>query len=157
MKKPVNKKVAQILVVACVCVFAVGGYIVGAQSAAPGTPSDPLVTRSYVHARMNQMAQIVLDSEDITVNADLTFTPINLNTGQVVVGDYGTEVILRRGTATAVTFTDGIVDMTAGAELFDGANIPSNHLITLPSDDGRGIRITSNDSWVMVRGSYTIQ
>ena len=103
----------------------------------PGTENDPLVTKSYVDAKA-------------------TYTPIQLTMGQKLIGDEGTEIILRSGIATAIdNGANGVSDITAGVDLMTGYDVGLNHLLLIPRNDGRGITAVT-DIWVMVRGNYTI-
>ncbi len=73
------------------------------------------------------------------------------------------EFILRAGEAKIVSpFTtpgseQGIADMTSGADLLNNQAVSLNHQMLIPrANDGRGIVITSNGAYVMVRGEYAI-
>ena len=72
-------------------------------------------------------------------------------------GGAGCELILRQGSANIIATTKGgLADTTVGGDLADGTAMPSNHLLIVPLDDGRGIQATST-VLVMVKGEYTIQ
>ena len=59
------------------------------------------------------------------------------------------------GKATIIaTEKGGIADTTAGFDLADGNDMPSNHLLIVPLADGRGIR-ASSDVIVMIKGGFT--
>jgi len=84
------------------------------------------------------------------------FIVLNPPAGQVITFDSGTEVILRGGSAVALTgIYNGIPDVTAGVDVRNGESIELNHLMIIPRTDGRGF-IFQSESWIMVRGSYTI-
>jgi len=146
-------------------------------SASPGGPEDPLVSRSYVDMRFNELHalinamgagqpavnteaivnQILADVSTFFSNDLGTFSPVFVEEGRVVLADEGTEIILRSGYATAhVPGPDGIVNATTGADIFHGANIPSNNLLIVPREDGRGIRATT-EAWFIIRGGFSIQ
>ena len=76
----------------------------------------------------------------------------------MLIGDAGSEIILRSGSATAITSpSGGLSDVTAGTDITEGKPIPANHLLIIPRSDGRGIFVTKNSTFVMVRGGYTIR
>ena len=158
--------------------FLAGGLIFGGNllSANPGGAEDPLVSRSYVDMRINELVQLInaqgtssqMSTEavvneilaDITGffggSGDIQFTPVHVNAGQMILGGEGVEIIRRSGGATAhVPGQDGIVNVSAGLDLDHGHPIPANHLIIIPREDGRGIRATA-DSWFIIRGDFTI-
>jgi len=158
--------------------FMVGVVLAGSGllSANPGGAEDPLVSRSYVDMRINEVMQLINAqggtggqvNTEVIVNeilADIagffgtesmSFTPVHVNAGQVILGGEGVEIIRRSGAATAhVPGQDGIVNVSAGLDLDHGHPIPANHLVIIPREDGRGIRATQ-DSWFIIRGDFSI-
>ncbi|MBQ6684601.1 MAG: hypothetical protein IJM99_00685 [Firmicutes bacterium] len=108
------------------------------------------------------------NSEDDTTtdgDQDAESTPAPVSTGwqvvqvpaqTTVVGETGTEMILRSGSATAVdNGKNGISDLTAGKDLRMGNAITQNHLLLIPGSDGRGIK-TVGMCFVMINGGYTL-
>ncbi len=96
------------------------------------------------------------DGNGSSSSSDSTaFKPVNVVVGQTLVGEEGSEIILRRGKAVAVTGQDGIVDLTSGGELFNGNAVSINHLLMVPRTDGRGVKVTEN-AWFTVKGGYSI-
>ena len=110
--------------------------------ASPGDNNDPIITLSYI--------------EDI-LKGQLTFQVVNLEKGSSLIGEAGTEIVLRMGTAEIIaTEKGGLADLTAGIDLPDGTNMPANHNLVIPVSDGRGIKAQSKVI-VMVKGDYTIE
>ena len=68
------------------------------------------------------------------------------------------EIILRSGSAIAVSITsNGVNDISDGTELYNASAVPLYHCLLVPrGGDGRGIQITSDEAYVMVRGDYQI-
>jgi len=133
------KKILITAVVLAVVLSTVGALTL---FAAPGDSSDPIVTLSYV--------------EDV-VKKELSFQVVNMEKGDVLIGEAGTEIILRMGTAQIIaTQKGGLADLTDGTDLADGANMPANHHLVVPVDDGRGIE-AKNKVIVMVKGDYTLK
>ena len=119
---------------------------VGAETYEPGSENDPVVTKSYVDSKI---AAISSDGEGSV------FQPVDA--GDKLIGGEGTEIILRSGEAKAITNgTNGISDLTSGKDLSQGAAISQNHLLLVPRADGRGISAVTG-TWVLIKGSYTIQ
>ena len=108
----------------------------------PGDSSDPIITLSYV--------------EDV-VKKELSFRVVNMSKGDVLIGEAGTEIILRMGTAEIIaTQKGGIADLTSGTDLADGTNMPANHHLVIPVDDGRGIK-AKDKVIVMVKGDFELK
>ena len=141
------KKYIAVLVV-MIAVFGLT-IVAAAATADPGSEKDPLVTKSYVD---NLIAQIKGSG-----GTSDSYKAIQLTAGQQLIGNEGTEIILRSGEATAIdNGANGISDLTGGKDLMTGNSITANHLLLVPRSDGRGISATT-DIWVMVRGSYHIK
>lgn len=85
------------------------------------------------------------------------FTVISMKKGQTLELGGGSEVILRSGSATAISGESGtLVDVSVGKDLLNGAAVPVQHLVIAPKGDGRGMKITA-DAWLIVRGGYKIK
>lgn len=124
----------------------------------PGSESDPLVTLSYVNRSIEQLKTYIdnrLSNLDGSASNELEV--VNLSQGQILIGKNGTEIILRGGKGIAVVSElGGLADVTAGNDIGKDANIPANHLLIIPRDDGRGIYCTT-DAVFMVRGEYEVR
>lgn len=130
-------------------------------AADPGSQDDPLITLSYVEDILMPQLKSYVDSKTLsgtsTGNAKEGFEVVNLKKGQTVIGSKSTEFILRMGTASIVsTQKGGIADVTDGIDLQNGSRMPSNHLLIVPLDDGRGFTMQT-DGIVMINGSYNIK
>lgn len=140
---------------------AVSGFAVFSE---PGGTDDPVVTKSYIVDKVVPEIKTYVDqqlgiaSSDGTVTArPSTFVVINLNAGQSIVGEAGTEFILRMGSGTVIaTAKGGLADTTSGYDLANGVSLPSNHLLIIPVADGRGFK-ASTDAIVMIKGGYTVK
>lgn len=139
MKKSKLKKLVVSMLVVAVVIASVGMVTMFAD---PGDSSDPIITLSYIES---------------VLKGKLAFEVVNLKEGDKMVCENGTELILRMGSATInATEKGGLADVTGGLDLRDSEPMPSNHLLIVPVNDGRGITATSQVI-VMVKGSYTIE
>lgn len=103
----------------------------------PGSPEDPVVTKSYVDSK-------------------LAYAVLHMQQGQKLIGGEGTEIIVRSGEVTAIdNGKDGVSDITGGNDLKSGAICKTNHLLLVPRNDGRGIT-AATEAYIMIRGPYTL-
>ncbi len=117
-------------------------------AAAPGTDEDPLISKSYI----DSVVYPYIDSA-----AGVSVEIVNLDKGEELYCDAGTELILRGGAASVIaTQKGGICDATSGWDLSDGTEIYPNHLLIVPVGDGRGA-YADTDAIFMVRGGYEIR
>lgn len=142
----------------------------------PGSESDPLVTFSYVEKKLDEMKRDIKEYVADYVNEELAddetenekqgaWEIVNVVGGETLIGEGGTEIILRTGKCSAITniskspngniIDNGLADITDGKDLKMGANIPSDHMLLIPRGDGRGVNCIS-DSIFMVNGDYRV-
>lgn len=144
-----------------------------------GSSSDPLVTKSYVDQKLAEISgnisnnsltkqvetqQILIENlmDEIselksgqTTNSNV-FEVVVVQPGQIIYGNESTEMIMRSGKAQAITAdAGGLQDITSGEDLSEGMEIPKNHLLIIPREDGRGL-LADTKLTVMVRGGYKI-
>lgn len=125
---------------------------------APGSVDDPLVTKSYVDARIQQVLQA-----NPNVGGALAFTVVQLQPGDALLAKSSVELIIRSpGTVQPIRNAqgEGLSDITDGKDWRTTAALPRDHLFVVPRPDGRGIVASpANKSavYVMVRGAYEIR
>lgn len=94
------------------------------------------------------------------VNVSLPkFEIVQAKKNQSVLGGESTEMILRAGSARVIASKQGgILDITyTGGDLKHRDKVQLNHLLIIPRKDGRGLKITSREAWLMIRGEYEIK
>jgi len=160
------------------------GQAVGANSSlVPGSEGDPLVTASWVDAKINAFSQALRDEQKerqiledrmkqlegggverpspgqpvyITPQAP-TFEVVVVSSGRKLLTGSGTEFILRSGNAKALEGAGGgLSNLTTGRNFSSGETIPRDNLFLSPRDDGRGV-VTSSETIFLVRGGYKIE
>ncbi len=139
--------------------------------ASPGDSSDPLVTLSYItetlmpeinshiDQRITQKIDMALASytPPAKTEANNSFILVNVKKNQTIIGEEGTEFVVRGGSGIIVaTSSGGIADLSAGMDLPDGTAFPPNHLLLVPRNDSRGIRFNT-DGIVLIKGNYTVK
>lgn len=139
------KKTALVIVAALVIVFGLV-YGVYAANSEPGSEGDPLVTKSYVDSQLEKYA-----------GQSMEWQVADLLTGQQLIAEAGTEIILRAGKAVVVDTTiNGIPDLTDGTNITAGKSIVKNHHLLIPRTDGRGIKATEK-AVVMYKGTVSVK
>ena len=122
-----------------------------------GTTTTPPPAPAETEAIQVETESVPADTE-APANSAMPITDydvVYLTKGQTIVGS--SEFILRSGSAISTCpGINGITDITDGVDLTDGMEIPWNHLLLVPRDDGRGITVTSVEAYIMARGQYTV-
>lgn len=160
-----------------VATVAVSGRL-SASSLTPGTASDPFVSQSYVDNKFNQLAGMINGSQGGGVSSaskdaiiaevmaqveffyaseSPAYKPVFATSNQIIIGEEGTEIILRSGTANGYCVgPDGLANVTDGSEITNGVKINKNNLLIVSKSDGRGARVTSAEAWFIIKGNYNI-
>ena len=154
-------------------------FVLG-DDAAYDASSDPLVSLSYVekitaeqNAKIadlttrltaleteNASLKTTVASQNTTIDelrktvSDVTggYEVVNLKKGDKLFADTVCELILRSGTASVIA--PG-ANGTAAADLVNSDIVPAQHSLMIPrGGDGRGILVTSDEIYIMVRGEY---
>ncbi|MDD2494955.1 MAG: hypothetical protein PHE29_07165 [Tissierellia bacterium] len=142
--------------------------------AEPGDSKDPIVLLSYLEDRLANFANTYkLDSiksiqtkindleGKLSSGSEITsksseFDIVQINDGQKIIAESGTEIILRSGEAFVIgSELGGISDVTEGVDIPADKKIKSNHFLLVPRSDGRGV-YTNNSALFMVRGAYEV-
>lgn len=135
-----------------------------------GSSEDPLVAKSYVDDKIDQVLDVInktiSTSQNTNPNPSVSsnvqvsgnsFKPVLVEVGQTIYGKEGTEMILRSGKGNAVVpGAEGIANITNGLELKNKSIVTKNHLIIIPRDDKRGVKVTEK-AWFLVKGDYEIK
>ena len=188
-RKPLPGEKWLITLVGVAALFLLAGFLMGQVAGAnagivPGSEQDPLVTASWVEAKLDAFAQALkneqlerqkledrmkqldgverplpLQPEEPVQKVELApvYTVVVVAAGKKMLPGEGTEFILRSGRARAVVPIEetGLANLTTGQNLNDGDPIGRDQLILCPRDDGRGI-ITETESIFLVKSKYRI-
>ena len=141
-----NKKKFGLVVSLLLLIFIVFkvGVEVGAASSEPGSAGDPLITKSYLDKRLEDIAGGGSGGyKKVTVQKDKTFT-----------ASEGTEFILYSGNAT-VKGQEGLINISSG-ELFKSGNSLVKYNIFLSPDTDCGLKATTTVT-LFVKGNYNIR
>lgn len=102
----------------------------------------------------------LVEKVNLIQQSPLKYDIVVLKSGKQLIVGASTEILLRGGSATAIGSSNGgLIDITSGSglDITEGQNIPLNHLLVSARDDGRGMLITSEKAWIMVKGWYMIK
>ena len=114
---------------------------------------DPLITESYLNDVFMQEVKDYIDAN----KGGSSFEVVSVGKGKTFIGKSGCEVILRQGKAEILgSDLGGLSDVTIAGDLSTGYEMPANHLLIIPRDDGRGFKAIT-DVVIMVKGSYEIK
>ena len=116
------------------------------QSAAP-IQQDADATEARLLSLEQALERATLPDDSLQV--------VSLHAGEAIVGEAGTEMILRSGEVSVLaSASGGLADLTSAQDLGDGDMIHPNHLLLVPRTDQRGV-LASTDAVLLVRGAFS--
>lgn len=139
-------------------------HIVQAATAADPSQDITVASQDYVDAKISELNTKIEQltqqlQEQSKYNA---YQVVELTAGQKLVAGASSEIIVRAGTATAISGVNGdsLADMTTDdsktTNLINGQTVPVNHLLIVSRDDGRGVKAISSKVYILFKGTYTI-
>ena len=142
-----------ILIFSIICILMSSAIVL----ASPGDSSDPLVTLTYITEVLQQDVDARIERKVNEVQSS-TFKLINVDAGDVIYGEMGTELMVRSGGATIIAGKNGggIADLTSGSDLTGDTYVSLNHHLLIPRSDSRGLYFVT-DSIIMVKGKYSLR
>lgn len=142
--------------------------------AEPGDSKDPIVLLSYLEDRLANLVNTYkldsiktiqtkvndleskLTSDNQGASKGSEFDIVQIDAGEKIIANSGTELILRSGEAYVIgSELGGISDVTEGVDIPADGQIKLNHFLLVPRSDGRGA-YTNSSALFMVRGSYEL-
>jgi hypothetical protein len=122
----------------------------------PGSDQDPLVSLSYVEKRLDELKSELSKSGSVSNTDAAVFEVFNYKSGTRLAFSNSTEFIVRRGVAIVVDpLNNKIPDLTTGVDIGIDEIIPLNHLLLVPQEDGRGLKV-KEDIWIMIKGPFVV-
>ena len=167
---------AIILVLSAVVISAADGVT-------PGSEQDPIVTQSYVEQKSEQIkyyidsliaqetaklkTELELKGQEIAklreeikdaAKAAGKFQVVEMQKGQMLIAGEGAEIIPRSGKFSAIEDAfGGLSDITAAKDLKDGEAVVNNHMLIAARGEGRGLKALADKSFLIIKGTYTLQ
>lgn len=180
-----KKKIIAAVVICGVFALGAGAGMLAAENAY-GSETDPLITKSYLDTTVSEQVEEKIDAKLDTTTADLkakldskisafedeiedaigggtvvansdVFRVVTLSDGDILKCDVGTELMLRIGEAQA--WGDdypALVNITSSSSLYSGTGLTENNMYMVTIKNC-GVKSTSDDTKILVRGTYTIE
>ncbi|MEA4848522.1 MAG: hypothetical protein VB106_14940 [Clostridiaceae bacterium] len=177
----VNRKYweAGIVVLLAVILVLFAVILSAADGVTPGSEQDPIVTQSYVEQKSEQI-KYYIDSLIEKINGDNSaqnqeiaklreelknaanaagkFQVVELQKDQILIAGEGAEIIPRSGKFSAVEDAyGGLSDITAARDLKNGEAVVNNHMLIAARGEGRGLKALADKSFLIIKGTYTLQ
>ncbi|HWR60017.1 MAG TPA: hypothetical protein VN580_00310 [Clostridia bacterium] len=186
MTKGRGRKTGIAVLIAAILVLPAAA-ISAADGVTPGSEQDPIVTQSYVEQKSEQIKYYIdtliekvngsasaQEQEIAKLKAEVAelaeavkngagvgsgrFEVVELQKNQILIAGEGAEIIPRSGKFSAVYGENGgLSDITSAKDMKNGEEIAMNHMLIASRGDGRGIKSLADKSFLIIKGTYTLQ
>lgn len=134
--------------------------------------NDPIITLSYLkdillpqtkeelkaELKDELLGELRTEFSEQLPQTYVGYTVLELARDTKLTSQEGTVELIVRPGSSAVVVSDipenGLSDISEMKEVLAGDEVGINHLLIIPRNDGRGIVITSETAYVLVRGNY---
>lgn len=130
--------------------------------AASDAEKDPETdTKTEIETETEETPAQGEDTADDAAPVNVGYAVVELFAGQKLSSKSGTVELIVRPGSSAVAFSEipenGLSDISEMKEVLNGEEVGINHALIIPRNDGRGIVITSDKAYVLVRGDYIVE
>lgn len=177
-----SRKTSIIVLTAIILVLS-AVVISAADGVTPGSEQDPIVTQSYVEQKSEQIkyyidsliaqetaklkTELELKEQEIAklreeikdaAKAAGKFQVVEMQKGQMLIAGEGAEIIPRSGKFSAIEDAfGGLSDITAAKDLKNGEAVVNNHMLIAARGEGRGLKALADKSFLIIKGTYSLQ
>ncbi len=177
-----SRKTGIIVLIAIILVLS-AVVISAADGVTPGSEQDPIVTQSYVEQKSEQIkyyidsliaqetaklkTELELKEQEIAklreeikdaAKAAGKFQVVEMQKGQMLIAGEGAEIIPRSGKFSAIEDAfGGLSDITAAKDLKNGEAVVNNHMLIAARGEGRGLKALADKSFLIIKGTYSLQ
>ncbi|MDD3705772.1 MAG: hypothetical protein PHC45_06910 [Clostridiaceae bacterium] len=180
-----NSKIRKtgIIVLTAIILVISAAVISAADGITPGSEQDPIVTQSYVEQKSEQIkyyidslvaqenaklkAELELKGQEIAklreeiknaANAAGKFQVVEMQKNHILIAGEGAEIIPRSGKFSAIEDAfGGLSDITAARDLKNGEAVVNNHMLIAARGEGRGLKALADKSFLIIKGTYSLQ
>lgn len=161
MKKRITAALLAIIITA--------GIFAAAAAGGAGTPSDPLLSLSYINGTLKSeiltAAQSKIDSQlsssasgALATGSSYSFaggyTQQRLKEGDFLTGELGTSFILLSGSAVVSFASGAVIDISTGETVKSGTALQVNHRYFVAENTEASFSVTGDTAVVQFEGSY---
>jgi len=105
-----------------------------------------------------EIAKLTEDINKVSESAAGRFQAVEMKKNQILIAGEGAEIIPRSGKFSAIYGANGgLSDITSARDLKNAEAIVMNHMLIASRGDGRGLKALADKSFLIIKGTYTLQ
>jgi len=114
--------------------------------------------KAELELKNQEIAQLKEAVNNVSESAAGRFQVVEMNKNQILIAGEGAEIIPRSGKFSAIYGANGgLSDITSAKDLKNAEAIVMNHMLIASRGDGRGVKALADKSFLIIKGTYTLQ
>lgn len=114
--------------------------------------------KAELAAKNQEIEKLKEDIDKVSASAAGRFEVVEMKKNQILIAGEGAEIIPRSGKFSAIYGTNGgLSDITSAKDLKNAETIVMNHMLIASRGDGRGMKALADKSFLIIKGTYTLQ
>ncbi len=114
--------------------------------------------KAALEQRDQEIAKLKQDIANGAAGGSGKFEVVEMQKNRILIAGEGAEIIPRSGKFSAISGTNGgLSDITSAKDLNTGDAVINNHMLIAARGDGRGMKALADKSFLLIKGTYTLQ
>lgn len=114
--------------------------------------------KAELELKNQEIAKLREDIKNVPASGTGRFEVVEMQKNQILIAGEGAEIIPRSGKFSAIYGANGgLSDITSAKDLKNAESIVMNHMLIASRGDGRGVKSLADKSFLIIKGTYTLQ
>lgn len=114
--------------------------------------------KARLELKDQEIAKLTEDIKNVMASGSVRFEVVEMQKNQILIAGEGAEIIPRSGRFSAVYGANGgLSDITSAKDMKNNEAIVNNHMLIASRGDGRGMKALADKSFLIIKGTYTLQ
>lgn len=114
--------------------------------------------KAELELKSQEIAKLTEDIKNASAGGSGRFEVVEMQKNQILIAGEGAEIIPRSGKFSAIYGANGgLSDITSAKDMKSSEAIVMNHMLIASRGDGRGVKALADKSFLIIKGTYTLQ
>ena len=113
--------------------------------------------KAELELKSQELAKLTEDVKNASTGGSGRFEVVEMQKNNILIAGEGAEIIPRSGKFSAIYGANGgLSDITSAKDLKNAEAIVMNHMLIASRGDGRGVKAMVDKSFLIIKGTYTL-
>lgn len=113
--------------------------------------------KTELELKSQEIAKLTEDVKNAATGGSGRFEVVEMKKDQILIAGEGAEIIPRSGKFSAIYGANGgLSDITSAKDMKNAEVIVMNHMLIASRGDGRGVKAMADQSFLIIKGTYTL-